>query len=331
VDAVGERYHIDRRYTDWNDLLANDDLDAVVIAHSGSHRDSVMAALDANKHLLVEKPLAWTVRETEEVVARAEQSDRIVQLGYHKLYDPAFNYARQQIDAMPDIGFVRITVLHPANELGFSPYRLRRGDGRIEEGHQQPGPLDEQYAGQVQAFAGAELGPLIDEVLGPRKDETALRVANATIILSLIHQIYMLYKLIGEPERVLSTDIWRGGFSLHSVIQMPGDLRCTMDWHYLSYLKDYREEYAVYGHHERVLLDFPSPYFRNFPSPVTVQGGDGELSWEKRVTVSHAEAFENELLAFYDNVINNTQPISTVQDALKHVRFAQELLEAARV
>jgi hypothetical protein len=78
------------------------------------------------------------------------------------------------------------------------------------------------------------------------------------------------------------------------------------------------------------MLQFPSPYYRNFPSPVIVQGGDGELTWEKRITVSYEEAFRNELLTFHDNVRENTMPVSSVADAVKHSRFIQELIDAVR-
>jgi len=60
-------------------------------------------------------------------------------------------------------------------------------------------------------------------------------------------------------------------------------------------LKDYREEYLFVGAYDRVAMQLPSPYFKSFPSPVVVQGGEGELAWEKRITVSYEEAFKNEL------------------------------------
>src|SRR5690606_22470228 len=88
LNAVGERYNVKRRYIDWRELLAQDDIDAVVLCHGGSHRDAIIAALDANKHVLTEKPMVWNVREAHEVAARAAQSDRILQIGYHKRYDP---------------------------------------------------------------------------------------------------------------------------------------------------------------------------------------------------------------------------------------------------
>jgi predicted dehydrogenase len=328
LDAVGERYGVVHRFTDYRDLLARDDIDAVVIAHGGSHRSTTIAALDANKHVFVEKPLTWNRREAEEVAARAATSDRIVQLAYHKLYDPVFAYARAQIQQMADLGFVRITVLHPVNELGFSPHRIRRGGGKIIEGHVDPGTLAEQHAMQVRDFATGETGLLVDEALGVRKNDQRLRLGYGIICSSLIHQVYMLYGFLGEPKRVVNANIWREGFSFHALVEYSGDLQVTLDWHFLSNLKDYREEYAFFGNHQRVMLQFPSPYFRNFPTPVIVQGGEGELAWEKRVIVSYEEAFRNEMLAFYDNVRSNTLPISSVSDAVKHSRFIQQLIDA---
>jgi len=329
---VADRYRIRRRYTDYRELLTKDNLDAVLICHSGSHRDSAIAALQAGKHVFVEKPLAWNPREVEEVAVVLHRSKKILQMGYHKLYDPAFQYAKQQIEAMQDLGFVRITMLHPTNELGFSPHRLRRGQGVIVTGHIDPGSWEAQRDGQRERETGGQMASLVDEALGERKDNKDLRLAYGIIVTSLIHQIYMLFGLLGEPQRVISAEVWREGFSMQAIIQYPDDLRVTMGWHYLSHLKDYSEEYAFYGNHERVLINFPSPYFRNFPSPVTLQGGDKELSWKKEVTVSHGEAFENELLAFYDNVINHQTPLySGIEDALKHARFQKALIEAVRI
>src|SRR5258708_9101584 len=94
LDAVGDRYHIAQRYTDWRDLLANDQIEAVALLHSGSHHDTLIAALDANKNVFCEKPLRWTVREAQEVAARAARSHRTVQVCYPKLHDPSFVHAQ---------------------------------------------------------------------------------------------------------------------------------------------------------------------------------------------------------------------------------------------
>ena len=328
LEAVGERWGVARRYTDMAEFYASDALDAVVICHSGTHRDSVLAALAAGLHIFVEKPLVYNLREAEEIVAAAAGSDRVIQLGYHKLYDPAFEYARDRVREMRDLGFVRVTVLHPLNDLGWSPYRLRRGDGRILAGHIEPADWQTMYETQLRDMVGGALTPLVDEALGENAGNDHLRLAYATLCTSLIHQIYTMDGLLGEPTGVRSCEVWRQGLSLHILLEYPGDVRSSWDWHFLSHLKDYHEEYAFYGNHDRVFWQFPSPYFRNFPSPIVIQGGSGELSWEKRVTVSQDEAFERELLAFHENITQGKTPHSSLADALRHARLTQAITDA---
>ncbi len=332
LESVADHYRIAARYADWRDLIRHPGLDAVVICHNGSHHESVTAALDAGLDIFCEKPLAWNVRLVEAVAARAAQSDRIVQLGYHKLYDPAFAYARQHLQQMRDLGFGRITVLHPANELGLSPYRIRRGSGVIQEGHLDPASFDEQVPMQRSGLAEGDLALFVDEALGARKADPTLRLAYGILTISLIHQVYTLYGFLGAPQRVVQANVWRQGLSIHALVEYPNDLRISIDWHQLNNLKDYREEYAFFGNHDRVIMQLPSPYFRNFPSPVIIQGYEGELAWEKRVIVSYEEAFRSELLAFYDNVQARRQPaLSSLADAVQHSRFIQQLIDAVVV
>lgn len=330
LEAVADHYHVAGRYTDWRELVARQDVDAVVICHNGSHRDTTIGALQAGKHVFVEKPLAWTVREAREVAAVAAASDRVLQMGYHKLHDPAFRYAKEQLEQMPDIGFGRITVLHPANELGLSPHRIRRGNGVYQEGHVDTGTWDEQVSMQLVGGAGGGLTAAVDEALGARKDDPALRLAYAQLNSSIIHQIYTLYGFLGAPSRVVNASVWRDGLSIHALIGYEGELRVSLDWHFLQDLKDYREEYAFFGNDRRVMMQLPSPYFLNVPSPVIVQGHEGETAWEKRIVVNYEEAFANELLAFYDNVQAGRKPVlCSVDDAVAHAEFVQQVIDKA--
>src|SRR3954471_11150567 len=59
--------------TDWRDVIARDDIDIVDIVTPGdSHAEIAIAALEAGKHVLCEKPLANTVPEAEAMAAAAE-------------------------------------------------------------------------------------------------------------------------------------------------------------------------------------------------------------------------------------------------------------------
>lgn len=330
--AVAGHFHVsaENTYLNFHDLLARPDIDAVGIFHSGSHKDTVIAALKAGKHVFCEKPAGWSLREVYEIAEHARKSDRILQIGYHKLYDPGFEHSKEAVRNMRDLGYIRISVLHPADEAGWAQHRVRRGDGRIIEGMPEIAPFEAQPLAQRQGLAEGPLAAAVDEALGERRSDPRLRLAYGMMTVSLIHQTYTLHGFLGLPKRVIHTDVWRDGLSIHVLAEYSVALRVSLDWHWLGYLKDYKEEYAFFGNHDRVYFTLPSPYARNFPSPVTIQGHDGELTWEKRVVVNHEEAFERELLAFHDNVRQGKQPTTNIETAIEHHRFIQAMIDAAR-
>jgi UDP-N-acetylglucosamine 3-dehydrogenase len=63
----------------WEDAVTRDDVDAVVITTpNAKHRDVAVAALRAGKHVLVDKPMARTIAEADEMIAAAETNDRVL-------------------------------------------------------------------------------------------------------------------------------------------------------------------------------------------------------------------------------------------------------------
>ena len=92
------------RAATYAELLSADDVDAVVVAaRSIDHADHACAVLAAGKHLFLEKPGATTVAGQEAVGAAARRSDRVVQVGYHRRFEPRWVEAKRRIDA-GDIG-----------------------------------------------------------------------------------------------------------------------------------------------------------------------------------------------------------------------------------
>ena len=82
------------------------------------------------------------------------------------------------------------------------------------------------------------------------------------------------------------------------------------------------------GEESRVRIQFPSPFLKHFPTPVEVQGMTNGAEYRKRVNVSYAEAFKEELRAFHDCVANNRQPITDAADARKDIAILQQVVAA---
>jgi predicted dehydrogenase len=87
--------------TDWRDVVARDDIDIVDVSTPGdTHRDIAIAALEAGKHVLCEKPLANTVEEAEEMVAAAQAAERrgvLSMVGFNYRRTPALALARNLV------------------------------------------------------------------------------------------------------------------------------------------------------------------------------------------------------------------------------------------
>ena len=85
---------------DFNDVLSDDDVDAVVVATPVStHYGIAKAALLAGKHVFVEKPLAASAREALELGMLAEAQGLVLMPGHTFLYSPPVNMIRNLIDA----------------------------------------------------------------------------------------------------------------------------------------------------------------------------------------------------------------------------------------
>ena len=77
-----------RSYADYDAMLADPDVDAVIIATSDAfHVPAALRALSAGKHVLCEKPLGITVEEVEALAARVRASGLTLQVGHMKRFD----------------------------------------------------------------------------------------------------------------------------------------------------------------------------------------------------------------------------------------------------
>src|SRR5215210_2202646 len=84
-------------YAEPEPLLARDDIDAVVITTPiHLHAPQAIAALQAGKHVYLEKPPCATLGEFERLRAAHKQSDRICLVGFQFQTNPALRYLKRQ-------------------------------------------------------------------------------------------------------------------------------------------------------------------------------------------------------------------------------------------
>ncbi len=85
---------------DWQDLLADDEIEAVSIALPDHlHREVAVAALEAGKHVLLEKPMATSVEDAEAIVEAQRTSGRRLMINWSNRWMPAFAGTKEKLDA----------------------------------------------------------------------------------------------------------------------------------------------------------------------------------------------------------------------------------------
>lgn len=111
-----------RTYSDYAEMLAHEELEAIVIASpTSSHEDAVLASIDAGVHFLVEKPLAVNHHVAEGLAEKARASGLVSTVGHLERYNPVVAAAKRGLKA-GELG--RIFQLR-ANRTGPLPERIK--------------------------------------------------------------------------------------------------------------------------------------------------------------------------------------------------------------
>ncbi|MEM9281637.1 MAG: Gfo/Idh/MocA family oxidoreductase [Verrucomicrobiota bacterium] len=93
---------------DWEEVIAINELDAVIVALTNDqHHAAALAALDAGKHVLCEKPLGLTIDECTEIIEAAEDSSKVLQVGHEMRFQRLYVEMKSMIDR-GDVGALQL-------------------------------------------------------------------------------------------------------------------------------------------------------------------------------------------------------------------------------
>lgn len=267
------------------DVFNDPSVDAVLIATPGSHAELTKAALESNKHVLAEKPLALTLSETEQIENLAARVGKVVQVGYMKMYDPLTHRVRAELSALNDVRLVRVTVAHPDDSPQIQHLRItppvRDADlERIQQAN--------DYEERVSLIA---LGDAPDGLLRYYRD-----VLNG----SVVHELSML-RAVGLPvpnEWVAEAFPTLDGPDPASLLATAkvGDARFILSWNWLPDYPEYDEELKVLAANGRLEYHLARPYLLEERSRLRVERNAGT----ERTDTTYVDAFETGFLRQLD-------------------------------
>lgn len=177
---AAEEFDIPDHYPDHRQLIDRADIDAIdVCTPSATHLELAQAALEAGKHVLCEKPVAYDYRQTVAAAELAQARGLRTKLGFTFRYSPAMRYMKELIDD----GFVGTPYIfngYEQNSQWIDPSTpLRQVDPTADPAILQVSSL-EGYGAPIIDLAQHFVGSTFTQVVGTMQNFVSERMVRAT-------------------------------------------------------------------------------------------------------------------------------------------------------
>ncbi|HHW25659.1 MAG TPA: Gfo/Idh/MocA family oxidoreductase [Bacillota bacterium] len=303
LKAFGEKYGIKNLYTDYNEMLAKERLDAVSVTTWNSvHCPATVAALNAGVSVLCEKPMAMNTEEALRMEEAAKKNGKVLQIGFVRRFGMDTAAAKDFIDsgAAGDIYFAEVSYLRRNGCPGgwFGDKRYSGGGPLIDLGvHVMD--LARYLAGRPKpvaayGFTFSNIGP------GGGSAEKAWTI-----------------EVSGEFEH--NVEDFATGF-----IRFDNGFVMHVSASFVLNIKEDYGDVVLFGTKAGIKLGNPSEYY-------TSDGKNGVLDGEKYNKPSgFTEIFDYEVAHFVDCVKNGTPCIAPAEDGVMLMRMIDAIYESAR-
>lgn len=304
--------------TDWREICAHPQVEAVLLLTPGAHRIMTEEALLAGKHVFSEKPLSLTVAGANLLATLARQTGRVLQVGYMKLYEQVFSDLVAGLELIGLHRLIRHTVYHPSHQSQFAHLDLLR--------------FDDVDQSTLDAAADYELERTA-EAIGDLPDQWG-SLYRKFLVGSVIHTVSILRTAWGELPRITHAEMWPTSPprspdqppSLHVRGEMADHTRVELSWLWLPSYPAYQETLEVHGSKGSVELSFPQPYLRHRTADLTIRHRQRPV----RLKGGAESAFVRELRAFHAAITTGNHPPDAAGAAADLAWLQQMLATLAR-
>lgn len=278
ANELALRYKIKKVFKDYTDLLNDKEIDAVVISTPPeSHFKIMRDAATAGKHIFVEKPLANTVEECEEITKICQKNNVKLMVGFMRRFDKALAWSHEKIKS-GEIG--KTFVIN-------SSYNLVSTYGEYLK------TTDTEIVGKASPSQGYKAN------------------LHAFLINNLIHHTDISIWMGGPAERVLaSSDFSDDHFTLNVIIKFKSQITGHIQFN--GFIKtEWRESVTIHGTGGSIFVDMFFPYLTTPSKAVFVNNGGLQIT---PINVVNS-MYKDEINYFLNCIQKNIEPDSNGNQA----------------
>ncbi|MDP9383143.1 MAG: Gfo/Idh/MocA family oxidoreductase [Chloroflexota bacterium] len=314
LHLMGERYGVERCYTDAFELCRQPDVDAVWVLNSDEyHAECAVAAASSGKHVMIEKPMCLTLCEAEEIMRARDAAGVHVMVGYMRRYAPAFTRAVEEVRALGRINYARVRDIIGQNRLS------------IEQSSIVYRPDD--FPPEALRDRAERASMLVREAIG----EAPKDLGNTYRLLCGLssHDLSAMRELLGgPPRRVISAARSSNGRFLSAIFEYDGyvvtfetgtDAQRRFDAHI-----------EVYGETRSVRVQYDTPYIRHLPTTLHLSETVGDAYTEKVERPTYKDPYTHEIDRFYEVVTQDIPSKTTSEDSIEDLKLFRRIIDALR-
>ncbi|WP_256756871.1 Gfo/Idh/MocA family protein [Cohnella sp. WQ 127256] len=301
-----KKYGVTRIYTDYREMLKDPDMDAVSICtHNNSHAPIAIAAINAGKHVLVEKPLCMTVEEALEVEKACKESDRVLQVGFVRRYGSNTQLVNRFIQAgeIGEVYYAKASCIRRLGNPGGWFSDLERSGG---------GPLIDLGVHMIDICWYLMGRPKVASVSG----NTYKKLGNRSNVQNLSFYKSADYDPVKNDVEDLA----------NALIRFENGASLMVDVSFTLHAKEDEISARIYGEKggvelepELLLISEKHDTILNITPQVDNLGFDG------------IQGFKNEINHFVDCCLGRTETLSPVEDGVEMMKMLCGIYESAKL
>lgn len=314
-ETVAHRYNIPKVYTSEDDLVNDKDIDLVFVLTSDPlHCTMALKAIEAGKHVLVEKPLCMNSVDIERLIAAQKEHPGVKAMcGYMRRYSPAFLKMRELLenDNRP-IQYIRFRDI------------IREGDFYIG---QTWTPLRSRNLSDMPAGAFEQMKQMKYEQhsIGLGEDATDMQRNAYQMLLGLgCHTFAAVRELVGLPKEIKAVLTSGNGTHFVSLLQYNGFIG-TYEMINDQDVVQFDAAIEVYQGDRLIRIKYDTPYLRYLPSTCEVIDSTKKDTKTTLYGPDYHDPFKNQLIHLYDCIVNDKQPKSDFNDALQDIVLFEKM------
>jgi predicted dehydrogenase len=311
LKRVGDRYRVERRFSDAAEMIGAGGLDCVLVLNSDEyHAQCTVTALDAGLDVLVEKPMCLSPREAEEIIAARDRSGRTVMVAYMRRFAPAFTAA---LERLPDLGPLRYVRVHDVI-----------GQNRLIIDQTSHVDRPDDIPQELVDARWARRADLVRAAIGDVPEEIGWTYGLLCGLGS--HDLSAMRELIGRPRGVSAARMWGRGGYLVALLDY-GDFMVTYETGVDDQLR-FDAHIELYGASGTMRVQYDTPYVRHFPTTLELEQTVGD-SYERTLIRPHLkDPYTHELEYFHECVTTGQNPKTSPEDYVQDMELFVDIIRA---